>query len=147
MKFVQFIALAFTAVALAPGGAHLFALPNKIAMAKADYLVAQSVYNGWAWLGIVLIGALVTNAAAAFVVSGRRTSFLLACASTLGVAVTLAIFFTFTFPANQATSNWTTLPDNWEALRQQWEYSHAINAFVIFFAFCALSWSVLLSRD
>jgi hypothetical protein len=36
-----------------------------------------------------------------------------------------ALFWTFTFPANSATENWTHYPDNWEALRKQWEYSHA----------------------
>ena len=35
-----------------------------------------------------------------------------------------AIFWTWTFPANQATHNWTVQPGNWEALRAQWEYSH-----------------------
>jgi hypothetical protein len=146
MRLVQFLALAFTAIALAPGGAHLFALPNKIAMTKADYLVAQHVYNGWAWLGVALIGALLANAGAAFVVRGKGAPFILACTSTLGIAAMLAIFFTFTFPANRATANWTMLPDNWEVLRRQWEYSHAINAFITFAAFCALSWSILLSR-
>ena len=42
----------------------------------------------------------------------------------------------FTQPVNAATQNWTVQPENWEALRAQWEYSHAANAAVNFLAFC-----------
>jgi hypothetical protein len=42
-----------TALALVPGGAHLFALPNKISLSESDYFIAQSAYRGWALLGIV----------------------------------------------------------------------------------------------
>jgi len=31
-----------TALALVPGGAHLFALPNKISLSESDYFIAQS---------------------------------------------------------------------------------------------------------
>jgi hypothetical protein len=34
----------------------------------------------------------------------------------------------WTQPANAATQNFAVRPENWEALRRQWEYSHAINA-------------------
>ena len=39
-----------TALALVPSGAHLAALPNKMAMAQAAYFVAQQIYAGWAAL-------------------------------------------------------------------------------------------------
>ena len=146
MKIAQFLALIVTALALVPVGAHLFALPNKIALAQADYVVAQGIYRGWAWLGIVLIGAILTNAAAAITVRAQVLPFALAAVSTLLMLATLAIFFAFIFPANQATANWTTLPDDWQFLRRQWEYSHAVNAAITFAAFCATALSVLLSR-
>ena len=38
------------------------------------------------------------------------------------------VFWLFTFPTNQATSNWTVQPSNWETLRSQWEYSHLAGA-------------------
>jgi hypothetical protein len=52
------------------------------------------------------------------------------------VLTNLVIFYFFTYPVNRNTQNWTLLPDNWEALRTQWEYSHAVNAVVTFLAFC-----------
>ncbi|MEE1613680.1 hypothetical protein [Microvirga sp. CF3016] len=40
------------------------------------------------------------------------------------------IFFTWTFPANQATANWT-ISRTIGARCEAWEYSHAANAVVM----------------
>ena len=146
MRTAQFFALVLTALALIPGGAHLFALPNKIAMTEADYFVAQRIYDGWALLGAVLIGAILADAVAALLTRAQMAPFVLAALATLLMLATLAIFFAFTFPANQATANWTTIPDDWQYLRRQWEMSHAVNAAITFAAFCCMSLSVILSR-
>jgi hypothetical protein len=92
----------FTAVALVPGGAHIATLPNKMTMAQAPYFIAQQIYAGWDLFGIVLLGALGT-------VLALRLSrpFGYALAAFLFIAANLAIFFGWTFPTNQATSNWT----------------------------------------
>ncbi len=117
MKILQFVAIVLTALALVPGGAHLFALPNKINLSVSDYFIAQGIYRGWTLLGIVLIGAALAN------------------------------FALFTFPANQVTSNWTEAPANWQQLRWQWKMSHALNAAITFIAFCSLTISVLLAKE
>ena len=41
LQLIQFLAIILTALALVPSGAHLAALPNKIATAQAAYFVAQ----------------------------------------------------------------------------------------------------------
>ena len=146
MRTAQFFAIVLTALALIPGGAHLFALPNKIGMAEANYFVAQRIYDGWALLGAVLIGAILADAVAALLTRAQMAPFVLAALATLSMLATLAIFFAFTFPANQATANWTTIPDDWQYLRRQWEMSHAVNAAITFAAFCCMSLSVILSR-
>ncbi|MBA1347688.1 hypothetical protein [Rhizobium sp. WYCCWR 11146] len=48
----------------------------------------------------------------------------------------LVIFMVITQPANAATESWTVQPENWESLRTQWEYSHAVNAVITLLAFC-----------
>lgn len=146
MRIAQFVALVLTALALVPVGAHLAALPNKIGMNEAGYFVAQRVYDGWAWFGVVLIGAILANAAAAVASRAQMGPFVLAALASLLMLATLAIFFAFTFPANQATANWTMVPDDWQYLRRQWEYSHAVNAAITLAAFCCLALSVVLSR-
>ena len=133
----QFLAVVLTALALLPGGAHLMALPAKIAMPEDPYFVAQQVYRGWAWMGVVIFLAIFANFAAAFLTHGRRRQ--LFTVAGLLIAATLALFFVWTYPANQATGNWTSVPENWEQLRIQWEYSHAVNAALSFLALlCAV---------
>jgi hypothetical protein len=132
-----------TALALVPSGAHLAALPNKMVMAQAAYFVAQQIYAGWALFGIVLFGALVGKLAHAIMLRKLGRSFGYALASFFLIAANLAIFFIWTFPTNQATNNWTVVPNNWNELRVQWEYSHAANAVVTFAALVCVVIAVL----
>jgi hypothetical protein len=147
MKALQFVALILTAIALMPAGAHLFSLPNKIHLAKDDYFIVQSIYSGWAFFGVVLIGNLIALAALAFVTRAQATPFVLVVISLACQLATLIIFFAFVFPTNQATDNWTAAPANWEALRRSWEYGHAASAVVAFAGFCTLAGSVLTTRN
>jgi hypothetical protein len=127
-RIVAVLTLVFTALALVPYGAHLFALPNKIAMTQEQYFVAQLAYRNWALLAVILFPAMALNLVLAWLLRGERSAFALAVAACVCMAATLAIFFAWTYPANVATANWTTVPANWAALRMQWEYSHAANA-------------------
>jgi hypothetical protein len=147
LRLTQFFAIVLTALALVPAGAHLAELPNKIGLDQEAYFIVQNIYRGWALFGIVLFGALAANLVLAIMVHRQRTPFWLALAGFLLVAATLIIFFIWTYPANQATSNWTVVPANWQQLRTTWEYAHATNAVLTFLALCAVTWSVLLARD
>lgn len=137
LAVMRVLAVLLTALALVPGGAHLFELPNKIDLPRDAYFTVQSIYRGWALFGVVLIGAILANLLHAWLLRGRRAACGLALAAGLLVLATLAIFFAWTFPANQATANWTTIPADWERLRSQWEYSHAANAVLTFLALVA----------
>lgn len=59
------------------------------------------------------------------------------------IVLTQVIFWSFTFPANKQTANWTTLPPDWEQLRVRWEYSHAASAVLSFLALVALIFSIV----
>jgi hypothetical protein len=147
LKITQFVALLLTALALIPGGAHLLALPNKIDLPEAAYFTVQGTYRGWALLGIVLCAAIIADLALAIRLRRHRAAFWCALVAFLLMAATLAIFFAWIFPANQVTVNWTVVPENWRALRAQWEYSHAVNAVLTFLALCAVALATLLARD
>jgi hypothetical protein len=86
---------------------------------------------------------LSANLAHTIVLRRLGRSFSFALASFLLIAATLAIFFVWTFPTNQATNNWTVAPKNWNELRSQWEYSHAANAMVTFAALVCVAIAVL----
>jgi hypothetical protein len=136
LRLCQIVAVVLTALELVPTGAHFFELPNKIRLSRDGYLTVQHIYNGWAWFGVVLIAGSLVNLALALLLwrCGRR--YWASLAAGLLLAATLAIFFAWTYPANQVTANWTTLPADWEPLRTQWEISHAVNALLTFAALC-----------
>jgi hypothetical protein len=148
-RTLQASAVLLTALALVPGGAHLFELPNKIGLPRDAYFVAQGLYRGWALFAFVLFGALGADLALAAALwrRRRRAPARLALAAGLLVALTLAVFFTWTYPANLATENWTRMPPDWETLRRHWEYSHAANAGLTFLALCLVVLSVVLDDD
>ncbi|HEX7079707.1 MAG TPA: DUF1772 domain-containing protein [Gammaproteobacteria bacterium] len=144
---LRFVSILLVAISMSAGLAHLFALPNKIGLPRDAYLTVQQIYRGWALLGIAVIGALLSTSILAFRLRGARSEFRLTLAAAICVAGSLAVFFSFTFPANQQTLNWTMLPDGWEALRQQWEYSHAVGAVLYLAALVLLTLSLLVRRE
>jgi hypothetical protein len=136
LRVLQFIAVILTALAFVPVRAHLFELPHKIALIEQQYFVVQSIYRGWSLFGAVIIAAITTNLLLALMLFRRRKTFWLNLVAGFILAGTLAIFFAWTYPANQATNNWTTVAADWESLRSQWEFSHAANAVLTFIALC-----------
>ena len=145
-RSVQFVAVLLTALALIPGGAHLFALPNKLTLSQADYFTVQAIYAGWAYLGLLPITALMANGALAFLMRGNGKPFWFVVLSMLALASSLVVFFVWVFPGNQATANWTTVPDNWRDVRTRWELGHAASAALVFVAYLSTAYSALMRK-
>jgi hypothetical protein len=143
LRIASFLSLLFVALALAPAMAHLLELPNKITLSREDYLTVQQIYRGWALLGIVVAGALSSTLALTILARRQQRAFAFALVAVLCIVGAQIVFWTYTYPANRATSNWTLLPDNWRALRAQWEWSHAAAAGLNLVALMALCVSVL----
>jgi hypothetical protein len=120
-----FIALLSTGLALGGALAHLFELPNKINLPREEYFVVQKAYRGWWQLAYLLAFQLVSTLAV--IVMSRRQP---------------RVFWPALL-ANVATENWTKVPEDWEALRWRWEYSHAAGAVCQILAMCALILAVL----
>jgi hypothetical protein len=80
--------------------------------------------------------AIGANLLVALLLYRRRKPFWLSLSAGLILAGTLIVFFAWTYPANQATANWTAVSADWRALRVQWEVSHAANAVLTFIALC-----------
>ena len=144
--FALFTALLATAVALAAGLAHVFAFPNKITMSRDAYYVAQRIYDGWSLIGLAWlvewIGLLATLALHRRGVRVRGPTVLALAAFVLAQAA----FWIWTYPVNQLTANWTAQPENWQALRLQWEVSHVAGAAFQLIAMSALVVAALRRR-
>ena len=126
--FVFFVALLASALLLGPALAHAFELPNKIGLPREEYFIVQKAYRGWdlfAWPLAVQVLALLAAAISARPERRVLVFTLLALACVLAAQ---AVFWTFTYPTNVATVNWTIAPDNWAKLRLRWEFSHAAGA-------------------
>jgi hypothetical protein len=91
----------------------------------------------------VIAVQLVALVALAILARHDGALFAAACVALAGLVAAQALFWTFTFPANQATANWTVLPADWEVLRRRWEYSHLAGAAFQLAGFCALLVGVL----
>jgi hypothetical protein len=145
-KALYFLSLVSAALALAPAMAHLLELPNKIGLPREEYLTVQQIYRGWALLGFVIGAALVSTLALTISLRKDHPAFIFSLVALLCIMGTQVVFWTFTYPTNQATYNWTMLPENWVVLRRQWEYSHASSAVLNLIAVMALILSVLTRR-
>jgi hypothetical protein len=127
-EVLLFVALLSSAMTLGGALAHLFALPNKIGMPREDYFAAQAAYRGWSLLGLLLLVQLVSIVGVAALSRDQPRIFRPLVAAAIFLVAAQAVFWTFTFPTNVATENWTVAPDDWRHLRARWEYSHAVGA-------------------
>jgi len=141
---VQFTAILSTALALAPGMAHAMELPNKMRLPRDSYLIAQRLYRGWQFAAVLVVAALVST----FVMMRMADpkGFPAALVAFLSIIGTQLVFWSFTFPVNKATKNWTHVADNWAALRRRWEFSHAASAILNLLAVVSTTIAVLAQR-
>src|SRR5262245_55021972 len=133
-----FIALMSSALALGAAAAHVFELPNKIGLTRDQYFAVQAIYAGWDRLAYLL--AIQFLSVIVVVVMSRHDPRVLwsTVAALLSLTAAQVVFWAYTYPANVATDNWTTISQSWEILRRQWEYSHAAGAAFQAFAMGAL---------
>jgi amino acid permease len=147
VKTLFFLAIMLTAIAMGAGLAHLFELPNKINISAADYLTVQRNYDNWWIVGLSVPLAFLSVLGLAISLRGTGTPFTLVLIALVLLAGEMVAFWGFTAPVNRATENWTMLPSNWEELRDQWEYSHAVRAILYVLALGTLVMSVLNWRS
>ena len=140
---VRLLAVISVALCLLPAGAHFFELANKMSLSTAEYMTTQKIYAGWSFFGVAIIAAIVFTLTHTLMVRAKRTAFLLSLTALLCLGATQVIFWTFTYPMNVATNNWTITPQDFETARRQWEYSHAVNAVLAFVALVTITLSTL----
>lgn len=132
------IAILASVIALGGGLAHLYELPRKMALSRDAYFTVQQIYSGWDLFAIVLVIQFVSLAWLVWRSAREYYVFRPVMMALLLLVGAQLLFWTFTFPANVATHNWTQIPGNWEGLRHQWEYSHAGGALCQLAGLCCL---------
>jgi hypothetical protein len=135
---VFFLALLSTALAMGAALAHALELPNKIGLSREHYFIVQRSYDGWNQLAYLLVIELLTIIGVIMLYWPDVSVRWLAVTALAFLIMAQILFWTFTYPANAATANWTTIPEGWEVLRTQWEYSHLAGAALQTLAMSAL---------
>jgi len=102
-----FIALLATSCALGGALAHAFELSNKIGLGRDAYFTVQRIYSGWDRLAFVLAVELAGMLAVIFLYRAEPRVLWPACIALTGLVAAQIVFWVWTFPANQATANWT----------------------------------------
>jgi len=138
-----FVALFATSLALGAALAHALELANKIGMTRDDYFIVQRIYAGWNQLAYLLAIQLIGIVSVMWLHRSDTRVFWPAAVALGCLVAAQAIFWIWTFPANQATSNWTVKPGDWSRLRWQWEYSHLAGAALQTIAMASLIIAVL----
>jgi hypothetical protein len=146
LRCLSLLAVVSVAICLVPVGAHFFELANKMAMSPSEYMTVQKIYAGWSSFGVAIVAALLLTLLHTFMVRPDRTAFLLSLVAFLCLAVAQGVFWTFTYPMNVASNQWTVAPADFEAARRQWEYSHAVNAALTFAALVVVTSSTLIGK-
>jgi hypothetical protein len=143
---VRLLAVISVAICLIPAGAHFFELANKMSLSAAEYMTTQKIYAGWSFFGVAIYAAIVLTLTHTLMVRADRTAFILSLTALLCLGATQVIFWMFTYPMNAATNNWMNTPQDFEAARRQWEYSHAVNAVLTFVALVTITLSAFAYR-
>ena len=150
IKIWRFAALMLAAFSLSLSMAHLLEFPRRMLFDQELWVrvtVFEGVYALFGSVGAIFeIGAILTALVIVFLVRKSGKTFYW----TLGGAIILLLAFIswiiFVAPTNAELARWLTnpVPPDWTRTRNQWEYAHAVNAFIKIAGFSLLVISVLV---
>lgn len=146
-NFIRFLAVLFAAISLSTLVGQFFEWPAKISLSKDEYKLAQQVYYDVSWIYFSEIAAFVLTLILLIIERKKKRTFVLLLISLILFVIGIAIFFIFTLPPDIATSDWSIFPDNWESLRDEWEYSNVWRALVNLIGFSFLVLAILKNRN
>jgi hypothetical protein len=149
---LRFVSLLATALLAGPLFCHLLEMPNKMRLPAAIWLpVQQTLYNlfGPVSAPIELVAVLATALLALRVRGRGGADAWLVIVAALLLAGHLAEWFAVVDPANRVINGWTpgTLPADWQAVRDRWEYGHALGAALVLPALVLLILAALRRRS
>lgn len=148
LRIVRFLHLLVLALALALPFAHVAEIPGKLQLPSPVWIEVQhNLYVGFAWIGaFVEIGAILLSWTVVLMTRGRRPAFAWSLVTAICVTVALPVWMIFIDPINtERIAVWTsaTLPHDWTATRDRWEFLHAARAVLFVVGLCAALAAVL----
>jgi Domain of unknown function (DUF1772) len=149
LKMWRFITILLTALSMGLSFCHLLELPPKMLFDGQLWvtMTTRGLYYLFGTVGAVIeVGSILTAILLVFLVRGRGLVFSLTSGGATLLALALVIWFIFIAPVNAELAKWTatSFPSDWARYRNQWEYTHAVNAILKVVAFGLLIFSVLV---
>ncbi len=74
-------------------------------LSREDYRTVQQNYRGWELNGFFVAGTLLSTLVLIIMVLKERQAFIFALIALLRISGTQVVFWTYTYPANQAINN------------------------------------------
>jgi Domain of unknown function (DUF1772) len=149
VKIWQLLTIMLTALSMGTALCHLLEMPAKITYDGALWLrLLQTLYPpAFGTIGGFLeVGAVITAVVLAILIRHRQLAFGWTLLAALCLVATHATFWIWVAPVNARMLPLTpdTLPADWIALRDQWEYTHAARAVLQIIALAAFVYSILV---
>jgi hypothetical protein len=115
---------------------HLLELPQRMKFDQELWIrvtVFENLYALFGSVGAIFeIGAISSAFILSFLVRQRGRTFYWTLAGAIFMLIAFVIWVVFVADANVELAKWLTnpVPPDWTRTRNQWEYAHAINAFI-----------------
>jgi uncharacterized membrane protein len=153
MTFIRvwrFITLMLASFSLSLSMAHLLELPQRIKFDQQLWVkvtVFENVYRLFGSVGAAFeVTAILTAMVLAFLVRRRGSTFYWTLGGVIFLVLAFMSWIMFVAPINAEFAKWLTnpIPADWARYRNQWEYAHAVNAFIKIIALSLIAISVLV---
>jgi hypothetical protein len=142
----QIVAIALIGAAMAPTLGGALSLSASLQLQPADYLMTQRADHSAVLVGVLGLLALAGAGVHSFLVRGNAAAFAWSIVAVAGLAAAQIVFWAVAFPALAHTQNWTVAPENFEGIRQQWEYAQAAAGVLSFGSLLAVARAIEASR-
>jgi uncharacterized membrane protein len=146
----RFITLMLTSCSLSLSMAHLLELPQRMKFDQQLWVkvtVFENVYRLFGSVGAAFeVTAILTAMMLAFLVRRRGSTFHWTLGGVIFLVLAFVSWIVFVAPMNAEFAKWLTnpIPADWSRYRNQWEYAHAVNAFIKIIALSSIAISVLV---
>jgi hypothetical protein len=150
IRIWRFITLMLTSLSLSPSIAHLLEMPQRLKFDQQLWVkvtVLENVYRLFGSIGAAFeVGAVITAIVLSFLVRKHHSVFRWTVSGAVLLLLALVSWILFVAPMNAEFAQWLTspVPADWVRYRNQWEYTHAINAFIKLAALSLLVISVVI---
>jgi len=149
----RFITLVLASLSLSLSMAHLLELPQRMQFDQQLWVrvtVLENVYKLFGSVGAAFeITAILTAIALVLLARRRGSTFYWTLSGAIFLVLAFVSWIMFVAPMNAEFAKWLTnpVPADWTRYRDQWEYAHAVNAFIKIIGLSLLVISVLVENS